>query len=122
MASFNGASLGFIFEMNPNPNPKARQINTYPGATGLEVLDQGGRGGTTTVLGAVLGGSPSGLDSAISTFRSLQQDGGQYTLLDNLGRSWSGVILVAFNTVGQARPLVGGGYAKRYEAEFLHVF
>lgn len=121
MASFNGANLGLIFEMSTSANPNARQINTYPGANGLEVLDQGTRGGSTTVLGALGGTTAGGLAAAEATFRSLQVDGGAYTLVDTLGTGWGRVILIQFTPVGRVYPVVGGGYVRKYEMEFLHV-
>lgn len=122
MASFNGVSLGFIFLMNTAANPKSRQINAYPGADGLEVLDHGSRGGTTVVEGAIGSVSAPGLSAAEQSLRSLQVDGGAYVLVDTLGRSWGGVILVQYRPKGRVYLTINNFLARRYDAEFLHIF
>ena len=121
MASFNGTSLGFVFAMNPSAAPNALQINAYPGADGLEVLDLGSRGGRTVVEGALLASSPGGLGAYEGAFRTLQRDKVTSILVDTLGTAWSGVKLVLFAPTGRVVPLVGGGYARKYHAEFLHL-
>jgi hypothetical protein len=125
MASFNGVDLGFIFYMNVGPNPKARQVNAYAGANGLEVIDQGTRGGHSVVSGAIISSSAPGLAAAERSFLALQQDGGAYALVDTLGTTWAGVILVDFEPEGRVNRIVGpfGGFfiGRRYRAEFLHV-
>ena len=121
MASFNGIDLGLVFEMSVGANPKGRQINTYPGANGLEVIDHGTRGGRTVCLGALGGATTAVLASAEAALRGAQLDGGKYTLVDTLGISWTGVILANFQPVGRVNLLAGGGYGRKYQAEFLHV-
>ena len=121
MASFNGASLGFIFAMSTAANPNDLQVNAYPGANGLEVLNMGARGGNTTVAGALGGATAQGLAAAEATFRSLQVSGGAYVLVDNLGTSWSNVILTEFRPVGRIYPAVGIGFVRKYEMLFFHV-
>lgn len=126
MASFNGVDLGFIFEMSVAANPKGRQVNAYCGANGLEVIDQGSRGGTTAVSGAIISSSAPGLAAAEQSLRALQVNGGAYALVDTLGTTWPGVILVQYQPQGRVCRVVGpyGLYyiARRYSAEFLHVF
>lgn len=124
MASYNGASLGFIFQMSTSGNPNGEQVNAYCGGDGLEVIDHGTRGGTTVVAGAMLASSAAGLAGANQSMRSLQANGGAYVLVDTLGTSWASVRLRKFTPVGPIRPIiagVAGGYAQRYEAEFLHL-
>jgi hypothetical protein len=125
-ASFNGVSLGLVFTMNTSPNPSGRQINAYPGANGLEVINHGSRGGRTAVSGAIVAAGALGLAAALQTFRALLADGGAYVLLDNKGTAFPGVILERFTPVGRAMPTVGlfagANFTQRYEAEFLHLF
>ncbi|WP_435005155.1 hypothetical protein P12x_003049 [Tundrisphaera lichenicola] len=121
MASYNAISLGLIFSMPVSANPKARQVNTYPGANGLEVIDHGSRGGATFVEGAIVASSAAGLASAVQTFRALQVDGGAYTLVDTLDTAWTGVILTRFQPVGRIYNTANNGLAQRYVAEFLHI-
>lgn len=122
MASFNGFDLGFIFQMPVAANPKARQINAYAGANGLEVIDHGSRGGTTFVEGAFGSSTTAGLSAVEQGMRSLMVDGRAYILVDTLGKSWPGVILVKYQPIGPIRPTFDGILTRRYEAEFLHVF
>jgi hypothetical protein len=126
MATFNGVNLGFVFEMNVAPNPKARQVNAYAGANGLEVIDQGSRGGTSYVEGALISASPNGLAAAEQSFRALQVDGRSYLLVDTLGTTWPGVTLIQFAPKGRVcRAIVPGGllyYARCYHMDLLHVF
>lgn len=127
MASFNGVDLGLVFEMNVAPNPKARQINTYAGGNGLEVLDQGSRGGSSYVEGAVISPFQSGLGAVEQGFRALMVDGGAYTLVDTLGTAWPTVILVQYSPKGRVYRAIGYGpvgilyYARKYRMELLHV-
>jgi hypothetical protein len=108
--------------MSTSANPNSRQVNAYPGADGLEVIDQGSRGGCTFVAGAIVASTAQNLASAEQTFRSLQVDGGAYVLRDDLGRYWPGVILVQFRPVGRIYLTANYFVTRRYEAEFLHVF
>jgi hypothetical protein len=124
MASFNGFALGFIFSMPVAANPNAKQVNSYAGANGLEVLDMGSRGGTTVVEGAMVGVGTSGLAGAEAALRAMQVDGGAYVLVDTLGNSWPGVILIAFRPSGRVLPVasvIPNTFARRYTAEFLHI-
>ena len=120
MATFNGEDLGFIFAMNTAPATKSRQINTYPGANGLEVIDLGTRGGQTVLDGALFAANAASLAALEQSFRTLQEDGGPYNLVDTLGTAWSNVILVAFAPQGRVFSVVGGALARKYHAEFLH--
>ena len=109
MATFNGVNLGFVFEMNVQASPKGRQINAYAGANGLEVLDHGSRGGASYVEGAIISGSAPGLAAAEQSLRALQVDGGAYLLVDTLGTTWSGVILIQYAPKGRVCRAVGPG-------------
>jgi hypothetical protein len=123
-AFFNGYSLGLVESMPVAPNSQARQINVYPGANGLEVINQGSRGKTTVAAGIAIGPSVAGLAAVEQTFINLVQDGGGYLLIDTLGRSWSPVILTKFQPHGRAKEVVGPYglvyYGRAYDAEFLH--
>jgi len=121
-AFYNGVSLGFVFEMQVMANPKGLQVNVYPGADGLEVIDQGSRGGTTTLRAALVAASPQALAAAEQSLRSLQVAGRAGTLVDDLGRSWPGVILRQYRPQGRVCLAVNNYLARKYDAEFLHVF
>lgn len=121
-AYYNGVNLGLIFEMPVAANPKGRQINAYPGANGLEVIDHGSRGGSTFVSAALIGASTQQLRALEQQLRALQVDGGAYPLVDDLGTTWPGVILVQYQPTGRVFLTVDNYLARRYRAEFLHVY
>ena len=121
MASFNGLDMGLVFENPVAPNPNGRQINAYCGANGLEVLNMGSRGGQSTADGLLFAPSVGGLSAYEQAFRSLVVDGGGYGLIDTMGNAWFPVILAMFTPVGPVLNIAGGGYGRRYHAEFLHV-
>lgn len=126
VASFNGLDLGFVFWMNTSANPKARQINAYAGANGLEVIDHGSRGGSTIASGALFGILRASLGAAEQQFRQLQINGSPFALVDTLGATWTGVILLQWEPEGRVYPAIGPGglplLCRKYRAEFLHVF
>jgi hypothetical protein len=121
MATYAAFDLGLIFEMVTVAAPNARQVNAYPGANGLEVIDLGSRGGQTTVLAALGASSSSGLATLIQGLRTLQVAGTANVLVDEFGVSWPGVILEMFAPVGPVRLGTGGSFLQRYQAQFLHV-
>lgn len=125
-ANYQGFGLGLVFQMTTSPNPKARQINAYPGSDGLQVIDHGARGGSTLLLAAFGASTPGGLAATEGRMFALQQDGRPGTLVDDLDRTWSNVILVTFRTQGRVERIVSadlprGGYGRVYVAEFLHI-
>ena len=122
MANFNGTDLGFIFEMNTIPSPKALQVNAYCGIDGVGVVDLGSRGGRTTVLGAIVAPDAASLATATQGLRALMVSGAKATLVDQEGTSWASVRLAAFEPSGPRLNVAGGGAARRYRAEFFHQF
>lgn len=119
MASFAGTDLGIVEICNTDLAPKERQINTYPGVNGLQLVDHGTRGAVTSLRGVLSSSSRSGLASALGVFRTYQSVGGKATLVDTFGSSWTDVILVRFRPTGMIYPKPGG-FCTKYEAEFLH--
>ena len=121
MAIFAGYDLGMIEEIETFPNEKGRQINSYPGVNGLEILDHGTRGLRTTVRGVILAPDLPTLSADKQLLGGFVLDGGQYAMLDDDGTLWTNVILVKFQPTGRRFVLAGlVGVAQRYEAEFLH--
>lgn len=119
--SFAGTSLGYAVKMQTFAREVARQINSYPGVNGLEVLNMGSRGGTTNAEGVLYGNTLDEISTLMNQFINYQRDGGAYTLVDSKGTSWSTVILQSFKPASPVMPSWGGGYAQQYTAEFLHV-
>lgn len=121
MASYAGFGLGHVRSMPTRPAPKARQINEYPGADGLEVIDLGARGGTTHVTALLVASTTAGLVLLKQGLRTLQQAGTGNVLITVDGESFDGVILVDFEPGGAMRPCTGG-WCEAYQATFLHVY
>lgn len=121
MASFAGLDMGIVEEFDgPTAEPKARQVNAYPGVDGLELLDMGNRGDRVSIRGWVAGVDLLDLSGIKQAWRALVKDGGQYTLIDPDGVTWLGVILVHWRAHGPRRVLGGDqGVAQRFEAEYL---
>lgn len=125
-ASYDGFSLGLIFKMETVGNPKSRQINSYPGADGLQVIDHGTRGRTTQILGALGASTPSGLAALEERMHQFQRAGRPSILINQFDVMFDGVILTMFRTQGRVQIAIGGGlprggYARMYIAEFLHI-
>lgn len=120
MANFNGIDLGLVEEISTAPAPNERQVNTYPGVNGLEVLDLGSRGGGTSLRGSLAGVDLYDLASIQNALRDVQQASVVGSLFDDVN-SWPDVLLVQFRPTGPRIPLPFGGVAQRYEAEFLHI-
>lgn len=122
MASFAGYDLGPFVSMQTIANPHDLQINTYPGINGLEVLTQGGRGGTTHAAGACYGETIADLVATEQQFRTLQVNATWGDLVDSAGTTWSEVLLLMFQPVGEIDEVPGYGYGREYRMEFLHAF
>ncbi len=122
MASFNSFDLGLVQEWSTSAAPKDRQINAYNGVDGLENIDLGARGGTTTMQGLLGGSDIPDLKAIKAGLRALQVDGDAYTFIDPEDTEWDNVILVMFRTVGPRYFVVGdAGVVQRYELELLHL-
>lgn len=121
MATYNSVDLGYIQSFTTAPNAHARQVTAYPGVNGLEILNLGSRGSTTSVSGAVSASSLANLSSALQTLGAYVSDGGAYTLVDNLGTTWTNVVMMGFTPVGKVFVSTPGIYTIRYEAQFLHI-
>ena len=121
MASYAGANIfGIGVRMRTAVNPRDRQVNSYPGVNGLEVLDGGSRGLVTLVAGTLIGSDESGLGASEQFFLSYF-DGSAYLLVDTLGRAWPSVRLESFRPAGRVRRGPDGTCLREYTAEFLHL-
>lgn len=119
--TFGGTALfGNVTDMPTADNPRDRQINSYNGQNGLEILDGGGRGRVTRVTGQLFGNGPAGLTAAVALFRSFL-DGNAYVLVDTVGNTWPVVRLERFHPTGRIRQDADGLCWQDYTAEFLHV-
>src|SRR4051794_12326191 len=121
MASYGGVNIfGSAVSMVTSDNPREKQLNAFFGLSGLESLDGGLRGRSTSVTGLLVGGSPSQLASAEVLFRSFN-DGAARTLIDTLGLIWASVKLESFQPIGRVRRSPGGYLFRSYRARFLHL-
>lgn len=121
MATFDSVDLGYIQFMVTSPNAHARQVTAYPGVNGIEVLNMGSRGSNTVLQAAVSSSSLAGVSTALQTLGAYVLDGGAYTLVDNMGTTWTNVIMVSFQPTGRVVRSLPGVYTIKYEAEFLHI-
>jgi hypothetical protein len=121
VASYNGIDLGIVEECNTWGNPRELQVNAYCGVDGLEVLDAGGRGGESHVVGALAGVDVGDLAAIKGALRAAQLAGGAAAFVDDEGTAWADVVLVRFRPFG--RRYVGGDgvAAQRYEMDLMHV-
>ncbi len=120
-ATFGGLPIfGYQLQMQTVDNPRAHQMNAYPGLSGLESLDQGLRGRYTICAGRLAGTSLVGLAAAEETFRAFN-DGSAYPLYDTRGVIWFNVKLEGFQPEGKIFAHATGGFSRRYTARFLHL-
>jgi hypothetical protein len=121
MPTFGGVNIfGTAVTMSTIDQPRAKQVNSFFGLSGLEALDGGSRGRFTEVSGLLYGSSPALLAAAETTFRSFD-DGVARVLTDNLGTAWGNVCLQSFRPLGRVRQSPFGVFFRAYRARFLHL-
>lgn len=121
MASYGGVQIfGTAVSMITVDYPRAKQVNSFFGISGLEFLDGGMRGRFTNVTGVLFGQSPLLLANAEARFRSFH-DGLARTLVDTLGVTWSNVRLELFEPQSRVRQSPSGTLFRAYRARFLHL-
>ena len=121
MLSYGGINIfGTAVTMRTADNPRAQQVNSFFGLSGLETLDGGLRGRSTQVNGLLYGNSPALLASAEAVFRSYH-DGIARVLVDSLGTAWPSVRLESFQPQGRVRQSPGGSFFRSYHARFFHL-
>jgi hypothetical protein len=121
MPSYGGSNIfGTAVTMSTVDQPRAKQVNSFFGLSGIEALDGGSRGRFTEVGGLLYGPSPASLAAAESTFRSFD-DGVARVLVDNLGSAWGNVCLQSFRPMGRVRQSPYGYFFRAYKARFLHL-
>jgi hypothetical protein len=121
MSSFGGVPIfGTSVTMNTIDNPRAKQLNSFFGISGLETLDGGARGRFTDVSGVLSGSSAALLASAEAMFRSYD-DGAARALVDTFGTVWANVRLESFQPLGRVKQSPYAYYFRPYRARFLHL-
>jgi hypothetical protein len=121
MSSFGGVAIfGTSVTMTTLDNPRAKQVNSFFGISGLETLDGGARGRFTDASGVLSGSSSMMLAAAEAMFRSFN-DGVARPLVDTLGTAWANVRLESFQPFGRVKQSPYGYYFRPYRARFLHL-
>jgi hypothetical protein len=121
MPSFGGLNLfGSSVIMITSDNPRAKQVNSFFGISGLETLDGGARGRFTDVSGVLSGSSATALASSEALFRSFN-DGIARNLVDTFGTAWSDVRFESFEPLGRVKQSPYGYFFRPYQARFLHL-
>ena len=121
MPSFGGVNIfGTGVTMSTADQPRERQLNAFFGVSGLEALDGGLRGRTTSVSGLLTGQTAGLLAGAEGTFRSFN-DGVARLLVDQFGTVWSSVRLESFQPLGRVKQSPAGSFFRPYHARFLHL-
>jgi hypothetical protein len=119
--SYGGVNMfGTAVTMTTADHPREKQLNSFFGLSGLEMLDGGSRGRVTEVKGLLYGPSPLALAASESTFRSYD-DGVTRNLIDSLGTNWANVRLESFQPIGRIRQSPFGVFFRAYRARFLHL-
>ncbi len=121
MPSYGGVNIfGTAVTMSTIDQPRAKQVNSFFGLSGIEALDGGSRGRFTEAGGLLYGPSATALAETESTFRSFD-DGTPRVLIDNLGTAWGNVVLQTFRPMGRVRQSPFGVFFRAYRARFLHL-
>lgn len=119
MPSFDSTNMfGSAVTMTTVDNPRAVQVNAFPGLNGTEELDQGKRGRFVNVDGWLSGDNPDNLNGNEMFFRSYD-DGRAYVLVDTFGNVWPNAKMESFEPQGRVRVSAGTGFFYRpYKARF----
>ena len=121
MPSFGGVNIfGTAVTMSTADHPREKQINSFFGISGLETLDGGMRGRTTTVSGVLYGNTSAALSGAEMLFRSYN-DGVARILVDTFGTAWASVRLEVFQPAGRVKQSAYGAFFRPYQARFFHL-
>lgn len=96
MATYGGSDIfGTAVLVRAVQSPYMRQEQSYPGVTGVQSIQLGGRGGFLEATGIHYAASVSALNAIESSIYAMK-DGVPRTLVDTQGRSWPYVILDEF--------------------------
>ncbi len=119
--TYNGLPIfGYSVSMTTVDVPREKQINSYFGLSGLEILDGGSRGRWTYARGLLSGDTPALLAMSEMQFRSFN-DGIARVLVDTLGSIWQEVRLDAFQPIGRVSQSPSGVCFRAYNARFFHL-
>ena len=112
--------FGWSAKIDTSQVKRSVQTNEFFGLTGVEEIDGGGRGGTSTATGIVFGGDYPSYRAAWSAATSMQ-DGQARDLLSTDGNLYNQVKLVSWRPASELRQTAGGLWMRRYSAEFRHL-
>lgn len=117
MATFNSIDMGIVVEKCPSVNPIERQINTYPGVNGLQILQGGSRGGTLSIRGVIGAADVGSLDAMEQTWYSMVIAGVIGAFIDDEGNVFANCLIMSWRPQGSRT-----GAMVNYMAEFLQIF
>lgn len=119
--SFDGVYIfGIDVVMVTPETTRDKQINSFHGVNGIEILDHGGRGRFTNVTGRFLMPDVPSLIAAESAFREYL-DPWAYTLVTTDGSVYEGVNMETFEPIARIFTDIYTGYVWRaYKARFIH--
>ncbi|MDR3639061.1 MAG: hypothetical protein P4L84_34975 [Isosphaeraceae bacterium] len=117
MATFNGIDMGIVIEKIPVVNPIERQINTYPGVNGLQILQGGTRGGTIMIKGVLVSDSVYDLEAMEQTWHEAAASGVIGTFVDDVGGTYGNCLFIVFRPEGQRSDA-----CVMYTIELLQIF
>ena len=102
--------------------PNARQVNSYPGVAGVEVIELGQRTSATEFTGLWVADTPDDLATFLMQMITIKRAGGFSTLVDTKGITSSDAILETFELTGETRWSPSEqGWAVPYRMRFLHI-
>lgn len=115
----NATVFGVSVRMAPTLNDRAAQRNAYPGLSGVELIDLGGRGRMTTIRGRLFGSTVGNLMAAKAILESYV-DNVPRVLVDTAGIAWPNVVLHPPRFIDRWTP-GAGGFTWAYEQVAEHL-
>lgn len=118
---FDGVPIfGAICVVRTDGFSRGQQITATFGLDGLGAQDAGDRGGTTVIVGTLVGDGLTGLAAAEALIRSYA-DGQPHTLTDSTGTTWQDVILRTYQPLGRLRQTPDYHLLRDYKCTLLHL-
>lgn len=119
--TFDGVQLfGTTCYVTTDEPRRRRSLETYFGTDGIFMLDGGGSGRISRIVGTLSGFGPTGLATAEAAVRSFK-DGQVYTFIDPLGTIWTQVQLETFEPIGRIRQSPTGFLFRGFRCYLRHL-
>lgn len=119
--TYDGLALfGSLCTVHTFDQSRAADVRPQFGEDGLPVLDGGGRGRTTLIVGTLTGPGPEGLAAALGAIRSYH-DNVARVFTDSLGMSWGSVLMGPVEPLGRVRQSPSGWLLQGFRVRLLHL-